>query len=222
MLHLLRKVCARKSSADDSVNEQRILKHALDSFATQGYAASGLRAIAKDADVTAPMVNYYFKTKESLYQRVGAMVLDAVASTIAEAWPTEGGLEDILRTNLEAHLRFTAEFPEAIAFLFGLLYGPSGGAPLIDFSKYEEVEERVRKAFERATRTGELALLEGVTRQDAVELYQAFVLSMVSHAFKARRFGKPALDPRAAVRRLGMVLAGIGTLRVEAKRSVAR
>lgn len=60
------------------MNEQRILPHALHSFATRGHAATGLRLIAADARLTAAMVNYYVKTKQALYQRVGAMVMDGL------------------------------------------------------------------------------------------------------------------------------------------------
>ncbi len=163
------------------------------------------------------MVNYYFETKESLYLRVGDMVMEALTSTVASAWPATADLDELLRANLEAHLRFTAEFPDAIAFVLALLFGPAEGRPLLDLGTYEAVADRVRKAFDRAIRSGELVLRDGVTRQDAVELYQAFVLSMVSHAFKAQRFGKPALDPRTATRRLAIVLGGLGTLRRDAK-----
>jgi AcrR family transcriptional regulator len=69
------------------MNERRILEHALHSFATRGYAATGLCTIAADARLTAPMVNYYFKTKEALYQRVGAMVMDGLVAAVAAACP---------------------------------------------------------------------------------------------------------------------------------------
>ncbi|MBA3541815.1 MAG: TetR/AcrR family transcriptional regulator [Deltaproteobacteria bacterium] len=210
----LRRVCASGADDDvDSLKERRILKYALHSFATQGYAATGLRAIAAEADVTAPLVNYYFKTKEALYQRVGEMVMNGLVEMLTASWQDDASFTDILRTNLEMHLRFTEEFPEAIGFLFGLLYGPEQGRPAIDLGKYQEIETRVRKAFERATRSGELALHEGVTRADGVELYQSMVMSMVSHNFKAPRFGKPAIEPRVAVRRLNVLLVGLGSLR---------
>src|SRR5262249_39621855 len=85
----LRKVPAPESASPDAApaNEQRILQHALHSFATRGYAATGLRAIAADAQLTAPMVNYYFKTKEALYQRVGAMVMDGLVAAVTAACP---------------------------------------------------------------------------------------------------------------------------------------
>jgi AcrR family transcriptional regulator len=210
----LRKVPPPESDPADaaSVNEQRILKHALHSFATRGYAATGLRTIAAEAQLTAPMVNYYFKTKEALYQRVGAMVMDGLVAAVAAACPDDGTLAQVLTGNLFGHLQFGVAQPEAVRFLFGLLYGPEEGRPGFDMTGYTAVEARIRHRFERAFRSGELVLHAGVTRGDALELYQGLVMSLVMHDAKAPKFGKPMTEPRIASRRLGILLAGLGTL----------
>lgn len=193
-----------------SANELRILQHALHSFATRGYAATGLRTIAADAQLTAPMVNYYFKTKEALYQRVGAMVMDGLVAAVAAACPEGGTLAQVLSGNMLGHLQFCAEFPEAIRFLFGIMYGPEEGRPAFDMTAYAAVEARIRNRFDRAIRSGEFVLHTGVTRADAFELYQGLVMSLVMHDVKAPAFGKPKTEPRIASRRLGILLAGLG------------
>jgi AcrR family transcriptional regulator len=208
----LRKVPAPESAPPEaaSANEQRILEHALHSFAVRGYAATGLRAIAADAQLTAPMVNYYFKTKEALYQRVGAMVMDGLVATVAAACPEGGTLAQLLTGNLLGHLQFGAAHPEAVRFLFGLLYGPEEGRPAFDMTGYAAVETRIQKCFERAIRSGTFVLHDGVTRADAVALYQGLVMSLVMHDAKAPKFGKPLTEPRVASRRLAILLAGLG------------
>jgi AcrR family transcriptional regulator len=194
------------------VNERRILQHALHSFATRGYAATGLRTIAADAQLTAPVVNYYFKTKEALYQRVGAMVMDGLVAAVAAACPEGGTLAQVLTGNLLGHLQFGVARPAAVRFLYGLLYGPEEGRPGFDMTGYAVVEARIRKRFDRAIRSGALVLHAGVTRADACELYQGLVMSLVMHDAKAPAFGKPATEPRIASRRLAILLAGLGTL----------
>lgn len=211
----LRKVPASESAPPESasVNEQRILQHALHSFAVRGYAATGLRAIAADAQLTAPMVNYYFKTKEALYQRVGAMVMDGLVAAVAAACPEGGTLAEVLTGNLLGHLQFGAAHPEAVRFLFGLLYGPEEGRPAFDMTGYAAVLARIQKCFDRAIRSGAFVLSAGVTRADAFELYQGLVMSLVMHDAKAPKFGKPMTEPRIASRRLAILLAGLGTSR---------
>lgn len=210
----LRKVHASDPGPPDaaSVNEQRILQHALHSFATRGYAATGLRTIAADAQLTAPMVNYYFRTKEALYQRVGAMVMDGLVAAVAAACPDDGTLLQVLTGNLFGHLQYGVAHPEAVRFLFGLLYGPEEGRPGFDMTGYAAVEARIRQRFDRAIRSGRFELRAGVTRADAFELYQGLVMSLVMHDAKAPKFGKPVTEPRIASRRLGILLAGLGTL----------
>lgn len=210
----LRKVPAPDPGPADpaSANEQRILQHALHSFATRGYAATGLRTIAADAQLTAPMVNYYFRTKEALYQRVGAMVMDGLVAAVAAACPDGGTLLQVLTGNLSGHLAYGVAHPEAVRFLFGLLYGPEEGRPGFDMTGYAAVEARIRQRFDRAIRAGGFVLRAGVTRADAIELYQGLVMSLVMHDAKAPKFGKPVTEPRIASRRLGILLAGLGTL----------
>lgn len=226
---------ARRSQASDSAdNVQRILAHALHSFATRGYAATGLRAIAADAALTAPMVNYYFQRKDVLYQRVGAMVIDdmlaAVDAAIAEVDGAQGGaskgaragakatheaeapLAAFLEANMLAHLRYTAASPEPVRFLFGAMYGPDDGQPPLALDGYLRVEARVRERLDRAVRSGAFVLRDGVARDDVVELYQAFVMSLVMHDAKSARFGKPLSDPRHAARRLAILLDGLGAV----------
>ena len=195
-----------------SANVQRILDHALHSFATRGYAATGLRTIAADARLTAPMVNYYFKTKEALYQRVAAKVVDGLVGEVSAACPDGGTLAQVLVANLLGHLGFAAAHPEATRFLFGVLYGPDEGRPALDLTGYAAVEARIRQRLDRAIRSGELVLRAGVTRADAYELYHGLVMSLVMHDLKAPAFGKPRTEPRVASRRLAILLAGLGVL----------
>lgn len=195
-----------------SDNEQRILHHALVSFATRGYAATGLRTIAADAALTAPMVNYYFKTKEALYQQVASSVMSRLTAAVSGV-PDTASLLEVLTGNLLAHLRFAVDSPASVRFLFGQMFGPEEGRPPIDPAPYLAVETRLRQRLERAIRTGELTLRDGVTRADALELYQGLVVSLVMHDLKAPLHGKPTTEPRTASRRLAILLAGIGSLR---------
>jgi AcrR family transcriptional regulator len=215
MSELLRKV--REASFgtgmgdEASQQELRILKHALRSFAMRGYAATGLRAIAAEARLTAPMVNYYFKTKEVLYQRVAALVMEGLADEVAAGCPDDAPLIATLRGNLEGHLRFATEHPDAVAFVLGLIYGPEEGRPALDLeAMYAPVRNRVRRAFERAARSGILTLHEGISRSDAIEVYEGVVDALIGRCFKASRGHKPAITLRAAARRLRIVLTGLG------------
>ena len=53
----------------DSTNaEDRILKAAVEIFAEKGYDAAGVDEIAKRANVTKPLIYYYFKGKQTILE----------------------------------------------------------------------------------------------------------------------------------------------------------
>jgi AcrR family transcriptional regulator len=53
-------------------------------FATRGFAATSIRAIAEQVDVTPAMAHYYFGSKKDLLQAVMEQVLEPLASALAE------------------------------------------------------------------------------------------------------------------------------------------
>jgi AcrR family transcriptional regulator len=56
----------------------RILKAALEVFATEGYEGASTRTLARQAGVNLPAIQYYFGSKEGLYQAV----IDHIAETM--------------------------------------------------------------------------------------------------------------------------------------------
>jgi AcrR family transcriptional regulator len=72
-----RRVSARpRRRRDAAATREAILAAATRRFATQGYAAAGVREIAADAGVTAALVNRYFGSKEGLFAEVIKRALD--------------------------------------------------------------------------------------------------------------------------------------------------
>lgn len=58
--------------------EERILRAATDVFAEKGYDAAGVDEIAKRADVTKPLIYYYFKGKKTILEEIIKRYLDKV------------------------------------------------------------------------------------------------------------------------------------------------
>jgi AcrR family transcriptional regulator len=61
---------ARKRVRDASATREAILEAARTAFTRHGYGQTGVREIARDAGVTAAMVNRYFGSKEALFCEV--------------------------------------------------------------------------------------------------------------------------------------------------------
>ena len=58
--------------------EDRILKAAAEVFSEKGYDAAGVEEIAKRADVTKPLIYYYFKGKQTILERLVTRFVERV------------------------------------------------------------------------------------------------------------------------------------------------
>lgn len=85
---------AKKQPEDPDRVRERILRAARDEFATNGYVAASVRPIAERAGVTAAMINYYFGTKEALYDMVVAEAQGRLLEALSAA-AAAGGAEGL-------------------------------------------------------------------------------------------------------------------------------
>lgn len=72
----------------------RILGAARAVFAAHGFQGASVRTIASDADVTAAMINYYFRSKEALYAGVVEDALSVLVARLGAAFRDEGAAHD--------------------------------------------------------------------------------------------------------------------------------
>lgn len=72
----------------------RILRAARAVFAAHGFRGASVRTIASDADVTAAMINYYFRSKEALYAGVVEDALSVLVARLGAAFRDEGAAHD--------------------------------------------------------------------------------------------------------------------------------
>ncbi|HWV69498.1 TetR/AcrR family transcriptional regulator [Chitinophaga sp.] len=78
----------QKVKMDDST-EERIKAAARIVFTKKGYQATKVRDIAAEADINLSLVNYYFRSKEKLFQHVMGEVIDKLFATITQVLNNE-------------------------------------------------------------------------------------------------------------------------------------
>lgn len=81
-------VSERKVKMDDST-EERIKAAARIVFTKKGYQATKVRDIAAEADINLSLVNYYFRSKEKLFQHVMGEVIDKLFAAITQVLNNE-------------------------------------------------------------------------------------------------------------------------------------
>jgi len=176
----------------EPTNERRILRIAMRHFAARGYVGASTRSMAAEAEVTAPMVNYYFGGKEGLYRRLAELVMTSVSRSFEEALDAPLPFRERLRAVAKAHLDLAAESPDGVGLLFGAMYGPTEGAPTLDIvGWYAPLMARLVMAFHDAVASGEFMPRPGAFIPFLAVHFIDSTHQLVMHAYKARRFGAP-------------------------------
>ncbi len=86
-----------------------ILDAARKRFMTEGYASTGMEAVARDASVSTATLYSYFPSKADLFQHVVEDAADSFSNRITEAADAEGDSETQLRVFALAYARFMSE-----------------------------------------------------------------------------------------------------------------
>ncbi|MDX1556027.1 MAG: TetR/AcrR family transcriptional regulator [Xanthomonadales bacterium] len=152
-----------RPNADASVDVRAtILEVAEAQFASQGYAATPIREIARAAGVNAAMVHYYFGNKESLLKAVLERALEPLARAI-EAMKSAGSVspDKVIRTlmaTVAQHPRLPYLVLREVMLPGGVMQAhfarhlaPRLGGALPGIVKHEQANGRIRQDVQPAT-----------------------------------------------------------------------
>ena len=149
----------RKRNQGDSVDgsvRQRLLEGAAELFTQKGYAATTVREIVAAANVTKPVLYYYFRNKEGIYlelMRGSFAKMDNLLTTSREDQGTV--TQRVLRLCDRLYSLFR-EHVKAARMMYAIYYGPHQGAPFFDFDAYHmKFREAVQRLIEEGIRKGE-------------------------------------------------------------------
>jgi AcrR family transcriptional regulator len=168
----------RKRNVNPSVDtRENLLRLAARSFATQGYAATTMRAIADQAGIEAASIYYHFSSKEELVDVVMEHGADSIVQHIKEhfdALPPEATAEDRFKAALIGQMSALVKFGD---------YALAHGRLLTQLP--DNVRERQVKRRERHqqlwTAVFEDLRAEGLLREDVdIALCRVFVLGCIN------------------------------------------
>ena len=118
----------------------RIISEAARIFAGTGYSGASIQDIVDAAGTTKPMVYYYFKSKEGLYQEVFRTFHEGVVKD-QEAIVARVDLstKEKLTLLVDVHFDRARSEPERARFMFAAHFGPRKEMPSVEDSDHEEV-----------------------------------------------------------------------------------
>lgn len=133
------KMIANSEFADGA---KKILAGAAEMFALKGYAATSVRQIAEAAEMSVPMVYYYFPGKEDVFKALMEVVMNHVETELVRTFPQGGTLRDQLVHVLDFHVRLGMENPKMVAMMMSTMLGPQEGRP--EFPMHEQYEDHIQ------------------------------------------------------------------------------
>lgn len=102
----------------DSSTEEKIIEAAREVFLEKGYAATRTRDIAEKAGINLALLNYYFRSKEKLFQLVMVEKLQQLFSVVLSMVNNdELSLEQKLDTLVENYIDLLIENPDLPIFI---------------------------------------------------------------------------------------------------------
>ncbi len=143
---------SRKSKKQlDTSTEEKIKEAARKVFSQKGYAATRTRDIAEEAQINLALVNYYFRSKEQLFQEVMSEKVYQLFGTIVPILVNPGlSLETKIEILADSYIDMLLENPDLPLLVFHeLKHNPEGFgikiqiSPLLkESSFYTQIKQR--------------------------------------------------------------------------------
>lgn len=167
------------TAAGMNENAAHILVSALHLFAQKGYAATTVREIVCDADVTNPMLYYYFESKQGVFYALMELLIDSMEESVQEVLEQPRPIGHQLREIARAHFNACRNAPEVLRFVYSVMFGPVRSRPRYDVAQsYETIHELVRGTLEEAIKEGRFRPHSGY---DAEFLTERFMGQINNH-----------------------------------------
>ena len=126
-----------KTSCEELSTREQIIHVAIHLFANQGYDGTSVRDICEAAEVSKPVVYYYFKNKEDLFSNLLKDVYDFFLTELRQAIEGDGDFMDRLRKVTHIYFDSLSEHEDPIRLIYHTAFGPQGKLPEIDIIAFE-------------------------------------------------------------------------------------
>jgi AcrR family transcriptional regulator len=144
--------------ADAADTEARIFDAALRVFARKGRDGARMQEIADEAGIHRPLLHYYFRTKQQLYEAVARRMFSQFLETF-DAPPGAGTFADTLRAFIDHYVDTVNEHPSMAMWIVAenMAGNPLLGEMLARAFETEGSPQRsMEQAIDRAMESGEI------------------------------------------------------------------
>lgn len=142
-------------SGDGSARE-RLMQAATELFTQKGYAATSVREIVAAAGVSKPVLYYYFKNKEGIFQEIVRFGIEKVDNLILDVAGMNGSVLPKIRHLFERTIWMIQEDLPIMRLLYAAQYGGCRELPAVNLQDIEDrFDDAVLALVKEGIRRGE-------------------------------------------------------------------
>ncbi|MDD2733206.1 MAG: TetR/AcrR family transcriptional regulator [Desulfuromonadaceae bacterium] len=183
---------------------ERLLGAALELFTQRGYAATSVREICLEAGVTKPVLYYYFKSKEGIYQQLMEESYSQFEVMLADLGSLTGSVRLRVVCFCKSVFDTAVQQLPQVKLIYSIYYGTPQGAPPFNLEQYYD---RMLQVISALIQEG---IAAGEIRQGNVDDMVWAVLACMSIAIEEQLcHSNPRLDREAMARMLDIVFDGL-------------
>jgi AcrR family transcriptional regulator len=102
--------------------EQKIFDAATELFLEKGVDRTSVRDIANKAGINLALMNYYFRSKENLFDAIFTMLVKKNTRKAIKILDSDMGLEEKIRAYVEAYIDMLSENPLLVSFVMAIVH----------------------------------------------------------------------------------------------------
>jgi TetR/AcrR family transcriptional regulator len=102
--------------------EQKIFDAATELFLEKGVDRTSVREIAAKADINLALMNYYFRSKENLFDAIFSKLVKTNSQKLIEVLNSDLGLEEKIRQYVGVYIDMLSENPLLVSFVMSILH----------------------------------------------------------------------------------------------------
>ena len=132
-----------------------ILAAAIQKFARKGYRATSVRDIVELADVTNPMLYYYFDDKAGIFHAAVDLIFSDQIEAVVDILESDDTFVNKIQRVVTDYLTRSRQKPVAAKFIYSILLSPIESSPPMDITKvHASPEERTAELFNETAQGG--------------------------------------------------------------------
>lgn len=192
----------RKRNDEPGVRRTLLLA-GINLFAQKGYASTSVREIVASAGVTKPVLYYYFRNKEGLFQAILDWAAEWQESILHEALQSPGTAFERIVYLYRRIYQGLMENIQLFKLINHLFFGPPQGAPRYDIERFHRRMAEVIKEIYLG------GLSRGEVREIDPEEATLLVLGVTDYCFHLDYLHPESIDPDRAERLLRLAFQGL-------------